>query len=297
VLVLSGPAASGKSVFARALRALIDPSTVPLRRLPARDRELLRMAFQNWILAFDQVERIPSRISQALCAISSGDALEIAQPDYRDPVVFQLARPVILIAPKDETQPAWIPSRTLSNRTLRIDFSPIAAPRPEAAIWSAFEALRPALLGTLCNAVATALHRIRDIDLAHVARFPDCAVWAAAAAPTLGLEVPAILEALRDPDSMWTGSDPLRAAIHALLDQSPVWTGDATAFLSQLRAAIPFAALPTTPKGLSQLLTRFPEVRVTRTRGTQGQRILSIIKTTDASQPAAHDASVLFHED
>jgi hypothetical protein len=297
VLVLTGPAASGKSVFARALRALIDPSTVPLRRLPARDRELLRMAFQNWILAFDQVERIPSRISQALCAISSGDALEIAQPDFRDPIVFQLARPMILIAPKDETQPAWIPPRTLSNRTLSIDFPPIAAPRPEAAIWSAFEALRPALLGTLCNAVATALHRIRDIDLAHVARFSDCAVWAAAAAPALGLEVPAILEALRDPNSMWTGSDPLRAAIHALLDQSPVWTGDATAFLSQLRAAVPFAPLPTTPKGLSQLLTRFPELRVTRSRGTQGQRILSIEKITGAPQTATNDASVLFRED
>jgi hypothetical protein len=297
VLVLTGPTASGKSVFARALRALLDPSTVPLRRLPARDRELLQVAFQNWILAFDQIERIPSRISQALCAISSGDALEVAQPDYRDPVVFQLARPVILIAPKDETQPAWTPSRTLSNRTLSIDFPSLAAPRPEAAIWSAFEALRPALLGTLCTAVATALYRIRDIDLAHVARFSDCAAWAAAAAPALGLEQSAIVETLRDPNSMWTGSDPLRAAIHALLDQSTVWTGDATAFLGQLGAAVPFAPLPTTPKGLSQLLTRFPELRVTRSRGTHGQRILSIEKNTGASQTAANDASVLFPED
>jgi len=297
LLVLTGPAASGKSVFARALRALIDPSTVPLRRLPARDRELLQIAFQNWILAFDQVQRIPARISQALCALSSGDALEIVQPDYRDPLVFQLARPMILIAPADETQPVWTPSRTLSNRTLSVDFSTIAAPRPESAIWSAFETLRPALLGTLCDAVATALRRIRDIDLHHVARLPDCAVWAAAAAPALGLEEPAILDALRDPNSMWTGSDPLRAAILALLDQSPAWTGDATAFLSQLRAAVPFAPLPTTPKGLSQLLTRFPELRVTRSRGTQGQRILSIAKIAGASQPAATDASVLFPED
>ena len=297
VLVLTGPAASGKSVFARALRALIDPSSVPLRRLPVRDRELLQIAFQNWILAFDQVERIPSRISQALCAISSGDALEIVQPDYRDPVVFQLARPIILITPKDETQPAWTPSRTLSNRTISIDFLPLAAPRPEAAIWSTFETLRPALLGTLCDAVATALRRIRDIDLHHVARFPDCAIWAAAAGPALGLEESAILEALRDPTSTWTGSDPLRAAIHALLDQTPVWTGDATAFLSQLRAITPFAPLPTTPKGLSQLLIRFPELRVTRSRGTQGQRILSIVRTPGASQTAASDASVLFHED
>ena len=37
ILVLRGPASSGKSVLARALRVLIDPSTAPLRRLPVRD--------------------------------------------------------------------------------------------------------------------------------------------------------------------------------------------------------------------------------------------------------------------
>ncbi len=212
VLVLSGPAASGKSMLARALRALIDPSTVPLRRLAATDHELLQLASQNWILAFDHVQRIPSKISQALCAVSSGDALEITQPDYRDPLVCQIARPMILCVPEDDAARAWAPPRALSNRTLNVQLPAITSLRPEAAIWPAFEALRPAALATLCAAAATALRRIRDVDVASVTRMPDCAAWAAAAAPALGLEESAILEAVSDPNSVWAGSEAVGGA-------------------------------------------------------------------------------------
>src|SRR5260370_9237892 len=44
ILVLTGPSGSGKSALARALRALVDPCTVPVRRLPTTDRELLQLA-------------------------------------------------------------------------------------------------------------------------------------------------------------------------------------------------------------------------------------------------------------
>ncbi len=83
------------------------------------------------MLAFDQVQRISARIAGALSALSSGDAYEIPQSDYRDPLVFQVARPVVLVAPSDEMQSAWTPPRSLSNRTLAIDLERIAAPRPE----------------------------------------------------------------------------------------------------------------------------------------------------------------------
>lgn len=212
VLVLSGPAASGKSVLARALRALIDPCTVPLRRLPASDRELLQSADQNWILAFDHVERIPSKISQALCSISSGDAIEITQPDYRDPVVCQIARPLILCVAEDGTPSRWTPSRALSNRALCVPLPRISALRPEAQIWSTFEAFRPSALAALCGSVSTALRRVRDIDVANVTRRPDCAAWAAAAAPALGLEESEVFEAIGNSGWVRAAGEPLSEA-------------------------------------------------------------------------------------
>ena len=289
ILVLRGPASSGKSVLARALRVLIDPSTAPLRRLPVRDREVLHLALQNWILVFDQIHRIPIKISEALCAISSGDALEVAQPDARDSALVEIARPMILIAPLDEAQSPWNPPRSLANRSLTVDLPPIAAPRPEAAVWSSFEALRAPALGALAQAVSSALQHIRDIDLGNVARFPDCAAWAAAAAPVLGLDANAIIEAVAGPDSVWIGSDPLRDTLYALLRSSPAWSGDATALLTELRALAPLATLPSSPRGLSQALTRIPGISVSKGKGTHGQRTLSILAATQSIRRPASE--------
>ncbi len=264
ILVLNGPAGSGKSVLARALRNLIDPSAAPIHRLPARDRDLGRLALHNWILVFDLVHRVPYKLSETLCALSSGDAIEIAQPDLRDPLVLEVARPIILIAPHDETQRAFTPPRTLANRTLTVPLDHISHPRPEAAIWSAFETLHPAALAALSDAIATALFRIRDIDLGNVPRFPDCATWTAAAAPALGLDEAAVINAFADPKSIWAGADPLREAMHALLQTTGSWTGEATDLLNQLRTSVPLAALPSTPKGLSQVLANVAGIHINK---------------------------------
>jgi putative DNA primase/helicase len=274
VLVIRGRVSTGKSILARALRALIDPSAAPVRRLPNRDHELLQLAFQNWMLVFDQVHRIPSKISEAVCAISSGDAFEVAQPDYRDPLVFQVARPIALIVPDDETRSAWTPPRTLSSRTLTIELPRIATLRPESAVWADFEALRSSLVAVLADSVATAMHRIREIDLGNVARFPDCAAWAAAASPVLGLSESDIVQALSDSEATWAGSYPLRDALHALLENTGTWTGNPTALLTELHAIAPLAALPRTARGLSQVLPSVPGIRVEKGRASGGDRNL-----------------------
>lgn len=201
ILVIQGPASSGKSTLARALRALVDPSSAPLRRLPARGRELLDLARQNWILVFDQVRRVPPNISDALCALSAGEAVEISQPDSREPLVFELARPMILVAPDDDPRRAWTPPHSLAYRTLEVSLPLLHSPRPEAEPWAALEALRPALLGSLATAVSAGLRNLRETDVGNVARFPDCAAWAAAAAPALGLEQNEIVEAVSVPSA------------------------------------------------------------------------------------------------
>lgn len=283
ILVLRGPASSGKSTLARALRTLIDPSTAPLRRLPHTDRELLHLAQHNWILVFDHVHRIPIKISEALCAVASGEAIDTAQPDYRDAAVAEIARPIILIAPLDEAQSPWTPTRSLSTRSLTIDLAPIAAPRAEGAVWSDFEVLRAPLLATLANAVSTALRNIRDIDLHHVPRFSDSVAWAAAAAPTLGLDPAAIIEAISDPESMWLGVDPLRDTLYALLHPHQTWSGEPATLLSRLRSLAPLATLPSNTKSLIQSLFRIPGITVSR-----DGHLLTISRTAHRTAPAAN---------
>jgi hypothetical protein len=285
ILVLRGPASSGKSTLARALRTLIDPSTAPLRRLPHTDRELLHLALHNWILVFDHVHRIPIKICEALCAVASGEGIETSQPDYRSSALAEIARPIILVAPLDEAQPPWTPTRSLSNRSLTIDLPPLAAPHPEAAVWSEFESLHAPALAALADAASSALRNIRDVDVGHVARFSDSIAWAAAAAPALSLDQAAIVDAVSDPESMWLGADPLRDTLDALLRGNPRWSGDSATLLAQLRALAPLATLPCTPKSLSQSLSRIPGISVSR-----NGRILTIRKVTHqtASSPTAN---------
>ncbi|HUJ20603.1 MAG TPA: hypothetical protein VLX58_03730 [Bryobacteraceae bacterium] len=284
ILILHGPVNSGKTVLARALRALIDPSPALIRRLPDRADDLMPLAFENWILAFDDTYGFSAKISEALCAISSGDALRISQSDSRDALEFEIARPIILAAPHDETKPAWTPGRSLSNRTVMIQRAPIQRLYPEAALWSEFESLRPAMLAALAQAAATALHRIRNIDLPSATRFPDAAVWAAAAAPAFGLSEQTMVQAITDPAAIWIGSDPLRDALCTLLAPHAAWTGDATHLLNQLRVIAPRAELPNTPKDLSQALPGIPGFRVQWTRTPQGGRALTISRAAEDQQ-------------
>jgi len=211
--------------------------------------------------------------------------LEIPQADLRDPLAFQVSRPIILIAPYDETRAAWIPPRSLANRTVTVELPAIAAPRAEFAIWRDFDALRPGMTATLCDALSQAMRGVRDVDLAEVSRFPDSVVWAAAAAPALGLDQSEIAGAFGDRSATWSGSDPLRDGVHALLDQTGgEWAGNATALLEDLRAMSPEASFPATPKGLTQALPRIPGIKMISRRIGKGVRTLSIVRLGDASQ-------------
>jgi hypothetical protein len=140
----------------------------------------------------------------------------------------------------------------------------------------------------MCHAVSTTLQRIRDIDVGNVARFPDSAVWAAAAAPALGLKESEIVDALANPASIWTGCDPLRESIHALLQQTGgPWTGDATTLLNQLRALAPQAALPCTAKGISQALPGVAGIHIVKSRNEHADRLVTITRIFGASSKSA----------
>jgi hypothetical protein len=147
--------------------------------------------------------------------------------------------------------------------------------------------MRPALVATLADAIASALHNLRDADLGNVARFADSANWAAAAAPPLELTAQAVVNTFSDPNAVWSGSNPLRDAISDLLQPSPTWIGEPTELLNQLRDVVPLASLPASPKGLSQALSRIPGIRVERSKNTLGHRILTITKSLDASSKIA----------
>jgi hypothetical protein len=71
VLALMGEQGSAKTSFATILRSLIDPSTAPLRSFPREDRDLFIAASNGWVVGYDNVSRIPSWLSDALCRLAA----------------------------------------------------------------------------------------------------------------------------------------------------------------------------------------------------------------------------------
>ncbi|MCW5891651.1 MAG: hypothetical protein KIT14_14030 [bacterium] len=243
LLALHGEAGSGKSTAARVLRAVLDPSTVPLRSAPHDDRDLVIAAQHSWVLAVDNVSTVPPWLSDALCRIATGGGYG-ARELYSDAeeVVLEAQRPVLLTGIEELATRG-----DLADRTLSVVLPPIADAerRTEAEVWAAVDAMRPGVLGALLDGVACGLRTEAAVQLAHLPRMADAGRWVYAAAPAVGLDpawVLAIWERQREEAATTTlEASAVGAAVRTLMDDVPMWRGSMAALLAALAAGQPEA--------------------------------------------------------
>ncbi|HEV3198686.1 MAG TPA: prolyl oligopeptidase family serine peptidase [Bryobacteraceae bacterium] len=183
-LILQGPPSSGKTLAARILRALIDPSTALLSPIPSSVRELLTLASHNWILAFDHVCTLAPNLTDAFCRLSVAAPIALRETGTptSDPLLKSYRRPILLTATDRFSCPA-----DLAERALAVNFShlPPESRGTEATLCTAFAEALPAILAALCTAVSTALRRLPEIK-PPTGRCADALAWAMAASPALG---------------------------------------------------------------------------------------------------------------
>jgi hypothetical protein len=221
ILILRGPSGSGKSFAARALRALTDPNDTPLHPLPPSANQLRRLAYENWVLAFDHLTRFPRRTTESLARLTENEVHYL--PPKRDPAAVSLARPVLLTVSDSCHIPPEIAARALTVELLPM---PDAERKTEAELQTELAALLPQALTRVLKAVGQALkspHRTFPLP-----RLADAAAWTIAAAPALGLTEPEILQALCTPP------DPLVERIAALMQNLETWRGSATQLAADL---------------------------------------------------------------
>jgi hypothetical protein len=238
VIVLSGEQGSAKSTFSAILRALLDPNTAPLRALPREDRDLFISASNGHVLAFDNVSGLPAWISDTLCRLATGGGFAVRQLyTDQDEVLFDAARPVILNGIEDiVTRP------DLADRAIFLTLEPIPEERrrPEAELWAAFEAERPAILGVLLDAVVQGLKRLPETRLEKLPRMADFALWATACETALWPVGTFWSAYCGNRDEAVEGvidADPIAAAVRAVMATRTEWTGTASDLLGALAEA------------------------------------------------------------
>ncbi len=295
VLVLQGEQGTAKTTVAKMLRALVDPSVAAVRTVPRNESDLLIAARNRWMIALDNLSGLSPWLSDALCRLATGGGFSTRElyTDV-DEVLIEVQRPCILNGIDDICT-----RQDLMDRAITINLEPISetARKPEAELWQEFERICPALLGTLLDAVATALRRLPDIPRAPLPRMADFALWATAAEPALGWD---------DGTFMAAYSSSRQSALEDALEGSAVantlrtmmakqrrWQGTATDLLARLNrlADAKIHRLPSWPKGaraLSSELRRLaPALRsvglVTAWDRSASQRTLTIERIHNGS--------------
>ena len=246
LLPLNGEQGSAKSTTARVLRALVDPSAIPLRTAPREERDLAIAASNTWVLAFDNLSTLPGWLSDALCRLATGGGFGTRTLYTDDEESFFVAqRPVILtgigeLIARGNLLDRAIP-RTLSSITS-------AGRRDEATFWDDFARARPGILGALLDIVAGALCNLPHTRLDELPRMADFALWIAAAEPALGWERGTFMRAYagsrRDVTAQALEASPVAQALTAFMDRryndhgEQEWSGTATILLGVLAAHV-----------------------------------------------------------
>lgn len=134
ILIFTGPPDTGKSITAKLLTELLDPTREPIHVLTSSVRRVQGLVANHHVLLFDDTGKVSAERSKLLC----GEARQV-----------KFARPVILTTrSKEET-------RLLAERSMYVEMPPVGKPMHPHDVWQKFEGLRPMILG----AVLTLLSR------------------------------------------------------------------------------------------------------------------------------------------
>lgn len=239
LLPLHGEQGSAKSTTARAVRALVDPSTAPLRSEPSSAHDLMIAATSSWVPTFDNLSAISKDLSDALCVLSTGGG-RATRTLYTDDeeTILSAQRPVIMTAISDIATRPDLLDRCIILYLPRITD---AKRKSEREFWDAFNRVQGRILGALLTAVSAGLARAPHVQLTELPRMADFAVWAVACEEALGFEPGSFMarygEVRRDANELALDTSPLPPVLRAFVEShGGRWQGSASELLDALTA-------------------------------------------------------------
>ena len=178
LLVLTGEEGSAKSTAARLFRSLVDPALPPSTGTPRSEQDAAIAARNRHVLAYDNVSRLQTWLSDMLCRIATGEgyATRALYTDDEEAVI-EASRPVILTGIENPVVRGDLADRSISIRLSRIAD---ADRRTEAELLAAFDEARPIIFGALLDGLAEGLQQYDNVRLQQLPRMADFCRWAVA---------------------------------------------------------------------------------------------------------------------
>ena len=186
VLIFNGEHGTAKSKTTELIKRLLDPSKALLLSMPDDAEGLSGHASNRWVLAYDNLSGISTRMSDLLCCVAteSGFAKRMLYTDNGESV-FSGVRPIVLNGIE-----ALAVRPDLLDRSIIINLQPITdEQRMTNNEWeNLLSACESQVFGAMLNALAQGLRRKKNVRPIALGRMADFHVWGHCVESAFGFE-------------------------------------------------------------------------------------------------------------
>jgi hypothetical protein len=220
ILNLYGEHGSAKSYFFKVLRALFDPHTVMVSRLPLSSRDLFIAAGNSHMQMFGNVSKITDAMSDDLCRLATGEGARTrALFTDKDEALFDGERPIGI-----EGIARTVDRPDLLSRSIVLVIEPLAEFVSQRELWAKFEGSRASIFGALLTLVAQGVDKLPATRLTNAPpRMADFTLWAVACG--IAKFESAYARNRQAAIDVMLEHDPLARALRAFMADRKKWTG------------------------------------------------------------------------
>jgi len=263
ILNIEGERGTGKTTFARIIKEIIDPNFVPLKNMPSKEEDLSIIALNNLVLVFDNLSGISSKMSDALCKVSTGGGFSTRRLySNGDEFGFSYKRPVILNGINSVARKGDLTSRLISIELKYIEPSKRMG---ESDFWRKFNNALPTILSGLLYAVSAVLKDFdNNVIKKYSSRFPDFEKIGFICEKHFKWKEGSFINAynsnIQSASTSLISSDVVLQAIIKFIEQYREYTGTTTDLYSKLQEQISDAEKTSFSKNPSSLGRKLKEI-------------------------------------
>lgn len=249
ILALKGEQGTAKSMTARLMLGLIDPSGAPLRSAPRDVKSWVTSASASWTICLDNVSTIQPWLSDTLCRAVTGEGFVDRALFTDDDVVVLSFRRAIVMTMID----AGAMAGDLGERLLVVEppLIPRSRRRSEQEVQARYEEARPTILAALLDLLSQVLTVLPDVHLTSMPRMADFARVLAAVDEVMNWNtLDAYMSHADSVSADVLASDPFGQAVLDFVNESGSWEGTVTELLMAI--ATPEPRPRGWPNGVSQ---------------------------------------------
>lgn len=268
ILYVQAEKGSGKSDLTKAIRAILDPSSVPSLKEPNVEDRLISQLYHHYVPLFDNINTMTDWFIRTCCTTATGESDERRKLFTDDDVfILSFTRPIIINA----INRLAIDYPDFQDRMVLLQLARISPNnRVEGAtLAKKIDELKPQVFGAILDALSRAMQIKPTVKLPGLPRMADFAVWGCAIAEALGYSQARFKQVysnnIEDVNEAVIYEHVLAHAIYEFMCDKHSWSGRSSDLLGELQKTAITEGIdmkdPSFPRSPNVLTRKIPEIQ------------------------------------